>query len=381
MKWAVFRHGLQTVHLWAGLILAIPFVLLGISGSILMLQPEVPRMAYPHAPARGEMRSIAHILDAAAPAAPEGLGASRVTLPQRPGEPAVVRYGQRGQRDNTLVFVDPVSLEVLGTGDRTRPARIFGTMRTLHATLYVDMISDRTFVGWIGIAIAALTLSGLVLWWPRKGQWKGAFGMKRGARGFRLNRDLHSTIGFWTLILYLVLCITGVYLAFPREFRASVGTVFPLGYNFGSEEFEAGPPRPHEQWLRADDTKALALAAVPDSRLINIDLASERNPLTILTLAPDGYGIGAPTITVSVDAEQAQIAYVDDPRAYELGERIVVWQRILHSGLGLGFVWKVLVFVSGFLPLLFAITGVRMWWLKRVERHTVRAAMTAKIAE
>ncbi len=381
MKWATFRHGLQTVHLWAGLILAIPFILLGISGSILMLQPEVPRMAYPHAPARGEMRSIARILDAAAPAAPEDLGASRVALPQRLGEPAVVRYGQRRQRDDTLVFVDPVSLEVLGTGDRARPARIFGTMRTLHATLYVDMISDRAFVGWIGIAIAALTLSGLVLWWPREGQWKSAFGMKRGARGFRLNRDLHSMIGFWTLILYLVLCVTGVYLAFPREFRASVGTVFPLGYNFGSEEFEAGPPRPRQQWLRADDAKALALAAVPDARLVNIDLASERNPLTILTLAPDGYGRGAPTITVSVDAEQGQIAYVDDPRAYELGERIVLWQRILHSGLGLWFVWQVLVFVSGFLPLLFAITGVRMWWLKRTERHTARATMASGIAE
>ena len=123
MKWATFRHGLQTVHLWAGMILAIPFVLLGISGSILMLQPEVPRMAYPHAPARGEMRSIARILDVAATAAPaasDGLRASRVTLPHRQGVPAVVRYGQRAQRDHTLAFAHPSALAALVTGARPR---------------------------------------------------------------------------------------------------------------------------------------------------------------------------------------------------------------------------------------------------------------------
>ncbi|MEA2824253.1 MAG: hypothetical protein QOF03_735, partial [Alphaproteobacteria bacterium] len=29
MSWNAFRKGLQLVHLWAGLILAIPFVLIG----------------------------------------------------------------------------------------------------------------------------------------------------------------------------------------------------------------------------------------------------------------------------------------------------------------------------------------------------------------
>ena len=36
MSWHKFRKGLQFVHLWAGLILAIPFVLIGLSGSIII---------------------------------------------------------------------------------------------------------------------------------------------------------------------------------------------------------------------------------------------------------------------------------------------------------------------------------------------------------
>jgi len=48
-----------------------------------------------------------------------------------------------------------------------------------------------------------------------------------------------------------------------------------------------------------------------------------------------------------------------------------MWLRVLHYGNGLGVVWRALVFFAGFLPLLFAITGVRMWWLKRAQRRQV----------
>jgi uncharacterized iron-regulated membrane protein len=36
MSWQKFRKGLQFVHLWVGLICAIPFVLIGVTGSIIM---------------------------------------------------------------------------------------------------------------------------------------------------------------------------------------------------------------------------------------------------------------------------------------------------------------------------------------------------------
>jgi hypothetical protein len=33
-------------------------------------------------------------------------------------------------------------------------------------------------------------------------------------------------------------------------------------------------------------------------------------------------------------------------------------------------VWKILVFLSGFLPALFVLTGASMWWIKRVRRES-----------
>jgi uncharacterized iron-regulated membrane protein len=45
----------------------------------------------------------------------------------------------------------------------------------------------------------------------------------------------------------------------------------------------------------------------------------------------------------------------------------------LHGGGLLGPVWKFLVFLSGFLPLIFVITGLMMWLKKRQARSQAEA--------
>jgi len=63
-----------------------------------------------------------------------------------------------------------------------------------------------------------------------------------------------------------------------------------------------------------------------------------------------------------------------DPQRLRLGERMLAWQHAVHAGQALGWVWKLLVFLSGLLPLLFALTGSAMWWLKR-RRQPVGGAL------
>jgi uncharacterized iron-regulated membrane protein len=85
---------------------------------------------------------------------------------------------------------------------------------------------------------------------------------------------------------------------------------------------------------------------------------------------------GAPTISAFV-GPGTEVSAVVDPRQDPLGSRILEWSKALHFGLGLGVVWKVLAFFSGFLPLLFAITGLRMWQLRRAQRRTVPEGLAA----
>jgi uncharacterized iron-regulated membrane protein len=383
MAWLAFRSALQKVHLWAGLALAIPFILIGLSGSVLVLQPDLPRWAMPYAPARGAPHTPGEILKAAEAALPPGAHAQRLTLPQRRGEPAAIRYvateAQAVPNANTL-YIDPVSLSALGNGAQARPPAIFSIARTLHATLYVRNLSDRSLIGWLGIALTLLSLSGLILWWPRPGRWRGAFSVRRRLRGFRLHHDVHAVFGIWTLVLLLIVCISGVYLAFPRSFRAMVAGVLPIGQDYAYSDPAPAPPEGQPP-LTVDEAVALAAAAVPDAEPLSFQLPNRPGQVLIMTLIPRRYGVGVPTILVSVDAEARQIAYVDDFRDYAVGERVILWQRALHSGLGLGLLYKALVFLSGLLPLLFGITGLRMWWVKRTARRLVPQIGAAEPAE
>jgi uncharacterized iron-regulated membrane protein len=383
VKWHSIRNGLRQVHLWAGLILALPFILLGISGSILMFQPEVPRWSLPHASAVGEHQSLEAIVGAARAALP-GARATRLTLPDAPGEPATIRFNPTEAQDaenyrGDLVFVDPVSLQILGTIERPRNPEIFNFMRTLHATLYVRTMSDRSFVGWMGIALIVMCITGLILWWPKKGRGLSALGVSQGARGFRLFHDLHAAFGFWSLIVLLVVSVSGLYLAFPRTFRDAVGTLLPIGQFF--EEPASNDVAVLDPAGNLDQAVARTLDLVPQVELRDIQLATRPGGVTVFALSPSYLDATAPEITVSFDTDTGEVVYIDDPRAYAPGERVVLWQRWLHSGLGLGMVWRVLVFISGFLPLFFAVTGTWMWILKRRQRAKLKSSSVPAAAE
>ncbi|PWC86962.1 hypothetical protein TSH100_11290 [Azospirillum sp. TSH100] len=132
---------LQTVHLWVGLILCLPLVVLGITGSILVVDEEL-RGLTGDAPAiaDGPMQPVSAILAAARAAAPAGTQPGFLVLPDEPGHPATVRLvtarergGERLQGAQPgapqapqqgpvgMLAIDPVSLALVGAPIRPRP--------------------------------------------------------------------------------------------------------------------------------------------------------------------------------------------------------------------------------------------------------------------
>jgi uncharacterized iron-regulated membrane protein len=386
MSWNSFRSSLQTVHLWAGLVLMIPLILIGISGSVIVLMQSLPELTAPKATARGTVQPIARVIAAAQVAAPDVGEVAAVVLPQGPYDPMQVQFGPPpGTRPangnlNTgkTLFIDPVSLKILGNTERRRAGAFMRAMTTLHIALMAPGYFGLQTVGWMGVAMVLFGLSGLVLWWPRKGQWRLAFGVKKGARGFRLNRDLHGAFGFWSLSVFMILSLSGVDLAFPVTFQELVGAILPLDTTVADAKVDqaAVASLSNPDALTPDDAAKLALATVPNARLLTIQLPPGGGGIYMVTMNPLPYGNGAPQISAFI-GPGADVSSVVDPRTYSLGKRILVWLRVLHYGYGFGQLWTVVVFLSGFLPLLFGITGFRMWQLKRVQRVAVPAAVAA----
>lgn len=245
-------------------------------------------------------------------------------------------------------------------------------VHNLHANLMLDRTTGRSIVGWLGVAMFVLGVSGLVMWWPSNGAWKAAFTVKWSASALRLNRDLHGAVGIWMLAVFLTVTVTGIYLCFPQTSGGAVRAVLP-GEDPRAVNRLRVTPVPGSTPMAHAEAIALAREAVPDARILSIVFPTQpENPLRV-RMGREGHLHGAPAITVVVDPWARKVIAVSDPRHFTAGETVQAWQRGLHGGEGLGWAWKILVFLSGLLPLLFSLTGIAMWWIKR-RRRSIRPA-------
>jgi uncharacterized iron-regulated membrane protein len=79
-----------------------------------------------------------------------------------------------------------------------------------------------------GFLISMMCVTGMIVWWPGIKGWRRSMTLRRDVGWKRFNWDLHSVIGFWTVLLILVWALTGAYFVFPDPFRAAVGLFTPV---------------------------------------------------------------------------------------------------------------------------------------------------------
>lgn len=392
------RRVLAWLHLWTGVIFCIPFVALGISGSVLMIGHDLPER-FTADSAAGSYKSVAEIVTAAEAIAPGGRRAVAYEAPSAPGESAGVRFapprgeGFRGRVQagpgsgpgpgprpgpQVRVLVDPVTLVAKvdrpGAGPDAPPQgfSFMRLMHDLHGRMLIEGGNGRQFVGWLGVFMCGLGLSGIVMWWPRHRQWKAAFKVRFGQSALRVNRELHGAVGIWGLIVFMIVSFSGVYIVFPQTINGWMGASSAARDLRNQQPFPVTPIADATP-LDADAAAALAREAVAGGVVRSIVLpANDTQPYRV-TLSREGDYSGAPRVAVVVDPWQKKVADVRDPAAYAAGDKFLVWQRALHTGNGLGLAWWMLVFLIGFLPPLFVVTGLSMWLLKRRNKRRVAA--------
>lgn len=373
------RRILFWVHIWVGLIFCLPFALLGLTGSVLVYEQPINNFfaPVPRATAVGTMQPLQAIIDAGAKTHPE-LPPSLLSLPQEAGDPAIVRLGSfgRGGGTNYQAFIDPVSLQVLDVRSAAR-SYWMGLAHDFHGQLLMGPRDGRPIIGWFGVGMLALGLSGIVLWWPRSGRLKGSYGVTKGARGWLLHRQLHGTAGITAWALFIVLSFSGIVICFPQTTTSFVRTVMLQGPSSSPPAFGPGVQMPKvaplEGAARIDADRAFAatVTAAPGAKLVAMFLPDGRDAPFRLSLLPEGAAQGSPAVTAFIDPYRGEVLSLRDPWAGDLGDAVMIWQRPLHTGRGTNAVYRAAIFLVGLLPVLFAVTGMMMWWTKRQARTRV----------
>jgi uncharacterized iron-regulated membrane protein len=230
-------------------------------------------------------------------------------------------------------------------------------------------------VGWLGVFMTFLGVSGMVMWWPRKTQLKQAFTFSFGKSSLKTNRDMHGAVGIWGWPVFVIVCVSGVYLCFPIAINSMVDA--------GPAIREQRQPRPRpiavipiegQAPLSADEAVDLALDVVPGGIVRTIAFPPRPDQPYRIQFSRAGDYNGVPQALVILDQWKQSVIDLRDPQSnYSTKDKWLAWQRQFHAGNGLGWWWWTLVFLSGFLPLIFVITGISMWWLKRRNRALVQA--------
>ena len=360
-----FRRALQTIHLWVGLILCLPIIAIGLTGSALLVQRYIQIYSVPAASSAGTYQPLARMVEAAQAAVATGIKANQVELPLARGWPATVQFVMARQPVRTMaVYVDPVSLEVLGQKEVIRRGPVRDWLVATHEFLLLPGHIGLPLVGWMAVTMTFMGVTGLILWWPRPGRWLSALRVARGARGMRLQLDLHRVVGFWGLAVFLILSLSGIYLAFPRTVSTGIRLALPSTHAHLDQDFGAV----ERIWpLSPDQALTTATKLVPNARPAMIQMPLRDGPM-VVQLETQNFWPSIPPITVTFDPSNPDYVAVDDPQRYTVGDRVLNVGYAMHFSVGMGFVWTFLVFLAGLLPLFLAVTGTTVWWMKRRVR-------------
>ncbi len=366
---ARWRWAFVQVHLWLGLVSGLYLSLVCVTGAALVFRIELQRTWYPRLftpSAPGVLVDPATVMDHVQRAYPAArLAGVDVPTTERP---TYLAYATSGS-DFLTVLIDPATARVLGE----LPDRSF--VRTIQ-DLHFDLLAGQTgrIVNGIGAGcLLTMCVTGLVLWWPVRGQWRRAFSIDVRRSWRRLVWDLHRAIGVWTLAALIMWAITGLYFIFPSPFRAVIRSISPLSSTrpptSGPAPVASGPaasasatPAARPTWRalieRARQERPgqhVARVVVPSSAQAAFQvLFSEESP------TPVGRG----TLTsVYLDQFTGDVLPTTSTRRTP-GDAMVSWLGALHVGHFGGLATKVAWVAFGLAPPLLFFTGFVLWWTR-----------------
>ncbi|NUO94027.1 MAG: PepSY domain-containing protein [Gemmatimonadaceae bacterium] len=368
------RRGIISLHRWIGLTAGVLLAGAGLTGGTLVfreeidvaLNPQLRRVAPPPGQepgARPRVASLQAALDAVARAYPTE-PATRVRMPRDASGTYEVWLGSAPSR---YVYVNPYTARVLGA---RRPTEFLtGWLFQLHAHALAGERGGRV-VGVNGLALAALTLTGLVIWWPGRRRLRSALVVRSGAGPARVVYDLHRAAGFYASAVLLVAALTGASLVFheaaERIANALTGTSRPpeaTGTMAPAEGRARATPAVVTPRLSADVLIARAVQRQPGGTISYVYLPAPLGAGTFRVrqrlpgeMHPNGRS------TVTLDAQTGRALRVEDGRQLPRGSRLYAALYPIHTGAWGGWPTRALAVAIGALPALLAVTGALVWW-------------------
>ncbi len=362
------------IHSWSGLLGALVFVVVGLSGAVLVFHKELDAALFPRLfevrPADGEA-SYQRALETAQRAFPEArVRGMRVPPAGEPSTLAIQAVGPRGGPAH-IALVDPYTGELRGT-------RIWGSGHTrfledpvswvylLHYQLTAGQVGQLVVV-LAAILLALSVVTGTIVY--RKQLLRALLFREPLRRKGWLARfsSLHRLVGVWTLALNLLLSVSGLWMlraTFTADFwKRPDGRPAPTGPAPRSDHSFDEAIAAARRAMPGFEPSWVELRAVPTDRFVLLGRHAEGSPF---------YGRYANAVVL--DAKGLGVLEVRRPEELSLGGKLDTLAFPLHQGHWGGLPVKLLYVLAGLGVPMLSLTGMLLW-LRRTRRRAHPAAV------
>jgi uncharacterized iron-regulated membrane protein len=370
------RQILYRIHLWLGVGIGLYFVILGLTGTLLVFGRELDRRLSADSPKVTPLgrRQPASAIVASFEKTHPGAHATAVTYPKEPDDAFLIKIGPT-RPAQIQVYLDPHTADVIG--ERRLGSSVYGFLVNLHYNLYLGP-PGRRLNGWGALLLLIVLTSGVWLWWPAgrvsRERWRGRFLVRRDAGTLRLLDDVHNSVGMYSLAFLLIFTLTALEFAFPNQVRpllrtlgASGAAAHASGGGLALHHAESGAPLGLDQLIVIADRSA-------DGRLSSLELPEDPSRPLIVTKALAQYDRTRARVEIAVDRYTGNVQSIHDSRHEPLGDALVRWCVPLHYGIWGGFATKLVYVVLGLVPAASFLTGFWRWRLRaaRTRRYAIR---------
>jgi uncharacterized iron-regulated membrane protein len=384
------RRGVMRIHRWLSVVAGVWLLLQGATGVVMVGRDQILHWQHPRLDQHGDGDlGVGPAIGAARQAVPDAAFPGTVILPAAAGGVYRVAMIMTPQPlVQRLVYVDPATAEVNGIVDPTE-GLVAWVDRWHEDLLQTDEVvfgvTGEDIVGAFTVLTVGILLSGMwVWWWPRVQRWRQMRRLRLGRGPYTFSGDLHRVVGALATPVLVVLCLTGLALAFPGTARSTWYAITP-GRDTGprADSFvnpapppESTPAGPEARPLPLDEQVERAEAAVPDSEAVSVRGAGQ-NPTGSVTVklshgwdparGPEASG---GNVTVYLDQFSGDVLRLHRPedKAF-FGQLFEYWNRSVHRGTFGGLPIRLAWLLTSITPLVLLVTGLALVLIRSGKRR------------
>ncbi|SFB80151.1 Uncharacterized iron-regulated membrane protein [Cupriavidus sp. OV038] len=377
------------LHLYIGLTFGLLFVLMGLTGTMIAWREELDTWLNPDLLVASSSARIpvgaatVETVTAKLMADPQYGKPNLLMLPTHEHGVFTAYYPLKGPEAglgrSRQVMIDPITLTVKGERFWGIPGlsrqQLMPTLFHLHRYL-LSGETGKTITGVGGMMLLILVLVGIVLWLPKltaRGL-KQSVRIAHGGSWSRFTYTLHRAGGIFMAPVLATIAFSGWYLNLPKWVTPIISSVMTVSPN---DKPQSATPPAGVHAITPAQAMTAAQREYPNALVTRIGLPRKPgDSYEMRVRQPGEVRNDSGSTRLWLDAYTGQRLGARDPLAAETpsGDTLITWLYPLHSGEAFGTPGRAFITAFGLIPLIFAITGVLIWWKRRSghRRHLAR---------